>query len=286
MTDKPTITRPVLRYHGGKFRLAPWILQFFPPHRIYVEPFAGAASVLLLKPRVKSEVYNDLDSRIVNVFRVLRDPAQAVELQRRVALTPFSREEFDATYEEPADAIDAAHKTIVRSFMGHGSDSATRSVRTGFRAKCHDRALPSIEWANWHQAVPTFTSRLMGVVIEHRDALEVLARYDTPESLAYVDPPYVFATRSAIQGRTRGTQGYRHEMDDEAHRRLASVLHGFSGMVVLSGYPSALYDRDLYPDWERFERRHTADGGRARTEVVWLNAAASAALRRASDSLF
>lgn len=281
-----TVTRPVLRYHGGKFRLAPWILKFFPRHKIYVEPFAGAASVLMLKPRVKSEVYNDLDSRIVNVFRVLRDPIQAAELQRRVSFTPFAREEFDATYAEPVNDLDAAHKTIVRSFMGHGSDSATRSCRTGFRAKCHDRALPSIEWGAWHEVIPAFTARLRGVVIENRDALEVLARYDTPDSLAYVDPPYVFATRSAIAGRTRGTQGYRHELDDAQHMALSTALRAFSGMVVLSGYPSELYDRELYPDWERFERRHVADGGKQRTEVVWLNPACSEALRVEAGGLF
>lgn len=285
MTLTP-VTRPVLRYHGGKFRLAPWILKFFPPHRIYVEPFAGAASVLMLKPRVKSEVYNDLDSRIVNVFRVLRDPIQAAELQRLVSFTPFAREEFDATYAEPINDLDAAHKTIVRSFMGHGSDSATRSCRTGFRAKCHDRALPSIEWGAWHEVIPSFTARLRGVLIENRDALEVIGRYDTPDSLAYVDPPYVFSTRSAIAGRTRGTQGYRHELDDAQHRALPMALRAFSGMVVLSGYPSDLYDRGLYPDWERFERRHVADGGKQRTEVVWLNPACSEALRVEAGGLF
>lgn len=130
------VTRPVLRYHGGKFRLAPWIMSFFPAHSCYVEPFGGAGSVLLLKDRVGAECYNDLDGNIVNIFRILRD----------------------------------------------------------------------------------------------------------------VD------------------------------RALAAVLRAVRGMVVLSGYPSPLYDEELYPDWERFERRHQADGGRARTEVVWVNAACSAAL--------
>lgn len=280
------ITRPALRYHGGKFRLAPWILGFFPDHKIYVEPFGGAASVLLLKERVNSEVYNDLDSRIVNVFRVLRDQETAAELKRRVELTPFSREEFDATYSDPVDNIDAAHKTIVRSFMGHGSDSATRSCRTGFRAKCHSRALPSIEWAKWPDAIPAFTNRLRGVVIEHRDALEVIQRYDTEGTLIYADPPYVFSTRTGIQGRQKSTQGYRHEMIDDEHRKLAEVLHAAKAMVVLSGYPSELYDNDLYADWERYERRHVADGGLFRTEVVWINQACSDALSVSRGGLF
>jgi hypothetical protein len=71
-------TRPALRYHGGKWRLAPWIIGNFPPHRTYVEPYGGAASVLLRKRRCYAEVYNDLDSEIVNVFRVLRDTVEAL----------------------------------------------------------------------------------------------------------------------------------------------------------------------------------------------------------------
>ncbi|WP_199905478.1 DNA adenine methylase [Microvirgula aerodenitrificans] len=83
--------RPVLRYHGGKFRLAPWILEFFPPHQIYVEPFGGAAGVLIQKPRSHGEVYNDLDGDIVNLFRVLRSPEQRQLLLEQLVLTPYAR---------------------------------------------------------------------------------------------------------------------------------------------------------------------------------------------------
>ena len=281
-----TVERPVLRYHGGKFRLAPWILNFFPPHKVYVEPFGGAASVLLLKSRVGAECYNDLDGQIVNIFRQLREPVAALELQRRVALTPFARDEFDWSYEPPVDELDAAHKLIVRSFMGHGSDSATRGCRTGFRSKLTDgRVLPAYEWATWSDAIPAFTRRLAGVLIENRDALEVVQRMDHEHALMFVDPPYVHSTRSALQGRSLKTHGYRHEMDDKGHRALAAILQGLRGMVVLSGYPSELYD-ELYPTWERFERRAMADSAKVRTEVVWLNPACSAALERARGGLF
>lgn len=281
------VTRPALRYHGGKFRLAPWILGFFPPHSTYVEPFGGAMSILLLKDRVGAECYNDLDGQVVNLFRVLRDVDRALELQRRVALTPFARAEFDWSYEPAVDDIDAAHKLVVRSFMGHGSDSATRSCRTGFRSKLTDgRVLPAYEWATWSDSIPCFTRRLAGVLLENRDALEVLTRMDLATTLAYVDPPYVHSTRSALAGRSNKTHGYRHEMDEEQHRTLATVLHGMKSMIVLSGYPSELYDHELYPTWERFERRAMADSAKVRTEVVWLNPACSAALQKHRGGLF
>jgi len=84
------IDRPVLRYHGGKFRIAPWVIEHFPPHRTYVEPFGGAAGVLLQKPRAYSEIYNDLDSDVVNFFQVLRDPAQLDRLLQACAATPYA----------------------------------------------------------------------------------------------------------------------------------------------------------------------------------------------------
>lgn len=284
-----TPTRPVLRYHGGKFRLAPWILSFFPEHVVYVEPFGGAASILMQKQRVGAECYNDLDGNVVNLFRILRDPDRALELQRRVELTPFSREEFDWAYEPMVDDMDGAHKLIIKSFMGHGSDSATRSCRTGFRSKLSDgRVLPSVEYSTWSNSIPDFTRRLRGVVIERKPALEVIGRMDSAKTLIYCDPPYVHTTRSALKGRGKKTHGYAHEMDDVDHVALASVLRAAAGMVVLSGYPSTLYDRDLYPDWIRHERKHIADGGKVRKEVVWMNQACADALelQRSQQRMF
>lgn len=273
--------RPILRYHGGKFRLAPWVISFFPKHSVYVEPYGGAASVLLQKERVGAECYNDLDGNVVNLFRVLRDVDRAAELRRRVELTPFSRDEFNWSYETPTDEIDAAHKLVVRSFMGHGSDSATRSCRTGFRAKLTDgRVLPSVEFSTWHEAIPIFTKRLQGVVIENRNAVEVIHRMDSAKTLFYVDPPYCHSTRSGMAGRTSGTHGYRFEMNDDNHRILAEALHKVNGMVVISGYASDLYDKELFNGWARFEKKALADGAKVRTEVVWLNPACVEALDR------
>ena len=103
-------TRPLVRYHGGKWMLAPWIIAHFPPHRTYVEPFGGGGSVLLRKTRSYAEVYNDLGGEIVNLFRVAR--ARGEELARLVELTPFARAEFAESYEPAEDELEEARRLI------------------------------------------------------------------------------------------------------------------------------------------------------------------------------
>lgn len=272
------INRPILRYHGGKFRIGEWVISHFPPHLGYLEPFAGAASILMQKPRSRAEIINDLDDQIVNLFRVLRDPAQAEELRRRLTLTPYARTEFNDAYAEPTDSIDAAHKMVILSFMGQGSDAVTRRYKTGFRCgfrNRENRAIAAHEWVNWPEEIPAMVERLQGVAIENGKATDVILRLDSPDTLIYCDPPYVLSTRTA----SRSKHGYRHEMTDEDHRELASVLLDCDGMVIISGYPSRLYD-ELYGGWARVERPALADRGAERTEVIWMNDACERAQRQ------
>lgn len=277
-------SRPLLRWHGGKWLLAPWIIEHFPPHRVYVEPFGGAASVLLRKPKAYGEVYNDLDDDVVNLFRVIRSE-KAGELARAVRDTPFSRSEFFAAYEETEDPVEQARRLIIRSFMGFGSDGFNRDVKTGFRANSNrSGSTPARDWAGYPEALATLIERVRGIVIENRPAIEVMLQHDSPETLHYVDPPYLPETRSA-KSRKGGAQyhAYRHELTSDDHVALLDALTGLSGMVVLSGYPAPLYDTKLR-GWERFERSALADGARARIEVLWLNPAAAAKVK--SPSLF
>ncbi|ASM76454.1 Site-specific DNA methylase [Vitreoscilla filiformis] len=113
--------------------------------------------------------------------------------------------------------------------------------------------------------------RLQGVVIECRDALAVIKAQDTPQTLHFVDPPYVPSTRSDT--------GYRHELTTQQHVELLEVLLGCKGMVVLAGYPSALYD-EMLVGWRRVERAHFAVGvlRQPRTEVLWISPRAADAL--------
>lgn len=277
-------TRPVLRYLGGKWKLAPWIISHFPAHRVYVEPFGGAASVLLRKPRSQGECYNDLDGNLVNLFEVLRDTVAAADLRRRLTLTPFARDEYDVAFEPSDDPVERARRLIVRSFMGHGSSSAISQRSTGFRASLVNRggALPAGEWPGMPTALQAVTDRLTGVLIENRPALQVMARYDTPDTLIYLDPPYVQNTRSAKRRGGKAFHAYAFELSDDEHGELLAHVLQARAMVVISGYANDLYD-DALKGWGRETVATHADGALDRTEVLWLNPQACAALRRQTD---
>ena len=268
------LRRPALRYHGGKWLLAPWIIGHFPEHKIYVEPFGGAGSVLLRKPRSPAEVYNDLWSEVVNVFSVLRNPAMAAELERVVRLTPFAREEFEVSGSNTrsTDPIERARLTLVRSFMGMGSAATNAGEATGFRANQSNRNTVG-DWVNYPDHIEALTERLTGVIIENRPAVDVMRQHDSPETLHYVDPPYPLSTRNI----KRGNAYYAHELTDDDHRELSEALKQLAGMVIVSGYPCDLYDKDLFKDWHRITKAAMADGAKSRTEVLWLNQAAAEA---------
>lgn len=258
--------RPILRYHGGKWKLAAWIIKHFPMHRIYVEPFGGAASVLLQKPRSYAEVYNDLDGEIVNLFRVARD--RGAELARVLELTPFSRAEYCCSFKCSEDPLEQARRTVMRSFMGFGSNVLARGIQSGFRSNSNrSGTTPAHDWRNYPEALPAIIERLRGVVIECRDAVEVMDAHDGLETLHYCDPPYVHSTRSQAM---HGSHGYTHEMSEEDHTRLALALLRVRGFVVVSGYRSELYD-NLYRLWDRVDCEALADGARKRTESLWLS---------------
>lgn len=273
-------TRPALRWHGGKWRLAPFIIGQFPPHRVYVEPFGGAASVLVRKPRTYGEVYNDLDGVVVNLFRVLRSDDMP-ELIRRLIATPFAREEFEAAYEISNEPVEEARRLVVRSFMGFGSDGFNRTVRTGFRAASNRSGTTAAhDWVNLPSSLRLIAERFQGVVIECRDARGVMMQHDSADTLHYLDPPYMPATRSAKSRRAGGAyHAYAHEMTAADHLELLSSVRSLNGSVVISGYPTAEYDTAL-DGWQRVTCEALADGALKRTEVLWINPAAVSRMDR------
>lgn len=277
------ITRPALRYHGGKFRLAPWIIQFFPPHGCYVESFGGAAGVLLMKPRAYAEVYNDLDGDIVNFFRAVRDPAMRADLVEACRLTPYAREEFNQAYEPTEDPLERARRTCVRAAMGFGSAGATKAI-TGFRADTRRKyGTAQHNWVAYPEVLGAVGERFSGVLIENREAIDVMRAHDSPDTLHFVDPPYLHETRCMHH---RGS--YRHELNDDGHCRLLDVLKALDGMVVLCGHASEVYD-DVLRNWSRQETQARISGAQGtvlRTECLWLNPACQAALEGRTGDLF
>jgi DNA adenine methylase len=279
------IRRPVLRYHGGKFRLAERIVQLFPPHRVYCEPFSGGASVLMHKRRSRTEILNDLDTEVINVFWVLQCPRKAKRLFELLRLTPFARDEFNRAYKKGRTDIERARRTIIKSFMGFGSDSITRqlasrvgfnsristTMKTGFRMNSIESSVSAArDWMNYPPEIDLFCQRLRGVVIENRDALVVMRKNDRPDCLHFVDPPYLHALR------TQDLKRYKHEMSESQHVKLAELLHTLKGMVIICGYAGSLYE-ELYKGWEQmwWRGRQFCHGGKFRTECVWMNPAAS-----------
>lgn len=259
--------RPPFIYYGGKQRVAAAIAALLPEHRHYVEPFAGSLAVLLAKPVARMETVNDLDGDLMVFWRVLRDRPD--ELQRVCALTPHSRGEMLAARQRPAELDDLERARRVWILL---SQHRTGTLRTNGWRYHADGAGSATAMSGYLDAyvgrMAAAAARLASVSLECRPALDVIHSYGAHRSnLLYIDPPYLASTRS-------GTN-YRHEMPHlEQHEELARALHACTATVVLSGYPSEVYDRDLYPDWYRHELpASTSQGGtgKARTEVLWSN---------------
>ncbi|HCI7046605.1 methyl-directed repair DNA adenine methylase [Klebsiella quasipneumoniae] len=272
------IKHPAIRYHGGKFRLAPWIIEQMPEHVCYVEPFGGAASVLLQKPRSYSEVYNDLDGDVVNLFRVLRNPELNQRLQDAYRLTPYSRDEFCHAQPPATDSVERARRMVVRACMGFGS-AAGIGGNSGFRGDSKRKyATAAHLWERYPENLAALCQRLQGVIIENKDALSVMRAHDAQTTLHYIDPPYVPETR------VQGNRYYAYEMTVEGHEQLLAVARTMTGMVMISGYDTEVYN-DMLSGWAKTEKTSRISAGRGtkvRTECLWLNPAAQQKQERAA----
>lgn len=257
--------RPALRYHGGKWRLAPWIISHFGSHVCYVEPFGGGASVLLRKEPSFIEVYNDINGLVVNFFRVLR--TQPERLIRLIELTPYSRQEFIDSQTDCEDPVELARRFYIWSWQGRGRAGVSEPGGWRFMSRDTRGKTPVDDWTN-NGHLREIVERLRNVQIESDDALKVIRRYDGSKTLYYIDPPYVQGTR----GERWKNSAYLFEYSNEQHIALAGLLRQVSGQVILSGYRSDLYDW-LYDGWQRVEHGGQKDNARNRNtvECLWIN---------------
>lgn len=269
----PLPLKPIMRYPGGKARIAPWILAHMPPHQVYVEPFFGGGSVFFAKRRASVEVVNDLDDRVVNLYRVLRESPD--ELIRLVTLTPYSLTEYQASNDLTDDPIENARRFLVRVWMAHGGKLGSISGwRRGWGGGTDGRRGSSATvWAGLPGRLAVVVDRLTDVMIDHRPAVDVITGWALPDCVVYADPPYPLSTRN------RTNRLYRHEMTDQEHIDLLTILKAHPGPVLLSGYRCDLYD-ELLPDWTRVDREVLAYRQAARTECLWLNAVATSGQRQ------
>jgi len=250
---------PCATTDGGKWRLASWIISFFPPHQNYVEPCGGAASVLLQKPRSPLETYNDLDGNVVNFFRVLRD--QPDELIRKIQLTPWARAEFELSLEPCENEVERARRFFVCLWLGIGQ-TFSNSTPGQFRSCAQYEAIPT-ELQSFELSI--VSERLRGVQIESLSYNKILERYDNKHALIYLDPPYVLAERAA-------KNIYAFEWTDAQHVDAAHLLHQCQGYVIVSGYACPLYT-ELYEahGWQRHDKEAQTNSGGKRIESVWLS---------------
>lgn len=270
-----TPARPALRYYGGKWRVAPWIIGHMPNHRAYLEPCMGAASVFAQKPPAEVETLNDANSRVTNYFWQLRDNTD--ELTRRVALTPWSEDEYYACQEPTEDPVEDARRFYVTSWQSvHGSGSG--SSRSGWRwmTDPDDRRglSPAVDWIAVD--LDAFAQRLRRAHIINRDALDVIRRVSTvAECLIYFDPPYT------LERRTRKDGYSAFEVTEKWHVEAAEALRRHAGPVLVSGYASDLY-ATLYEahGWKRLDRDFQANSGSTRTESLWISPTAQEAQER------
>lgn len=222
--------RTPLTYYGGKQQLAHRIVQLMPPHKVYLEPFAGGAAVLFAKPRAQRETLNDLDGRLMRFWRALRDRPD--ELARAVAFTPYSRTEWEQCKADPdpADDVEAARRFLVwvdQSFSREGTGWSPPSILFDRRGRWQAR-----RWQNLPDKVAAAATRLAGVALENGDALDLIRRYDQPDAVIYCDPPY------APESRLEPAKGYRHDADHDFWPHLCETLADVKhACVLLSGYP-------------------------------------------------
>lgn len=256
-------------WYGGKFSHLDWLLPQLLKCHHYCEPFAGSAAVLLNRPPSPIETYNDIDGDVVNFFRVLREHSD--DLQRAIALTPFSREEFHK-------AVSGSHRGISDLERARRFYIRARQARTGLAqtatlgrwANCKDTSRSGMSgavsrWLGGLDGLAEIGERLLRVQIENRPALDVIDLYDSPNTLFYCDPPYLHSTRG-------DAKAYGYELKESEHTILAKTLNGVRGKVALSGYRSPLYDH-LFKNWRRYDAptKHCHSVKQQRQECLWMN---------------
>lgn len=247
----------ILNYPGSKWKIAEWIIDHLPTHDVYLEPFFGSGAVFFNKQPAKIETINDIDSRITNLFEVIRDRTD--ELSRAIEYTPHSREEHQKSFIDEGDDLERARRFLVRCWQSIGGKT---SDRTGWRSSINKAGVKGAEWASIPYRIQAVASRLKAAQIEHQPACQLIQRYNRDDVLIYADPPYPIETRSK--------RHYAYEMTTSDHLELIETLQKHKGPVILSSYENDLYNKQL-ADWHKKHMIVQVQGGMKRIETLYIN---------------
>lgn len=260
---------PITRL-GGKSYLFSWLSGFIPPHRVYCEPFCGAAALLFGKTPSAVEVLNDIDSHLVTFFRVIREPETRQALVDRLMFMPYSRalwQEIRTRWKQgiiPGDSVQSAAEWFYLNRSTFSGDQR----RGGFAVPSITGRNPAQSYFNAVDGLEGIAGRMRGVTIENLDYQECIRRYDSPGTLFYCDPPYL------------NTEGYygKGNFALQDHHALAKFLHDAKGNAMITHYQNGL-DEELYQGWnkytfESFKGSSKASSGESKPKTVeglWTN---------------
>ena len=248
----------ILKYPGGKWRIAEWIIQHLPAHKVYCEPYFGSGGVFFNKQPSYIETINDINGDIVNLFKVVRE--RPAELATALALTPWARDEYRACNEPATDEIERARRTLVRHHQSYGTTNANKN--TWRNSQTYNSPRTAAQWKDLPDAVFEICGRLKDAQIENINALTLIERYNDTETLLYLDPPYLQSLRKRNM--------YKCEMTEKQHIELLELIKQSKSKVCLSAYDNELYNKYL-KDWYTDEKKTIAQAGKHRTEKIYMN---------------
>lgn len=260
--------RPALRFFASKARCALWVVSNFTRHTTYVEEFGYGGSLLLAKRPARFEVFNNVNDDVGNFFSVLRDRRD--ELVAALRMTPYARNEFRAAWLPADEPLERARRLYVRSWQGHSAAATMAASPTAWRCPRPARGTSAGAVEEWNHLdhLLLLAERLKRVAVECDDWEAVFQRYDSTDTLHFIDPPCVRLAR----GRSWGSGSTVRALDRREHERIAEVARAARGKVVVSGHPRALYEA-LYGDWQTVST--SVGGRRGGTETLWLSPAAA-----------
>lgn len=269
------MTKSPINWYGGKYYMKKTIVELFPKHKTYIEGFGGAGHILLYKEPSEIEVYNDLNEGLYLFFKLLRNDETRDKLIAKIQLTPYSRREFYEcrdNWSKQESEIEKARMFYIKTMQSFSGVGTSWSYSKNKSRRGISQAVSKF-LGNVDENMLDVVDRLREIQIENLDIIDLLDKYDSKDSLFYLDPPYIAETRIS-------EKVYDKEMPLEKHEELIDKLLNIKGKVVLSGYDNDTYNKLTDNGWKKinigdYKNRCREDNNGLKTktkeEYVWIN---------------